>query len=497
MNEHSLNAKYESAQRTNPERTNDNPISLERSMGSINLDTSRLLNELDQLDPSLKLERTVENGDELANITSVSLPSGERIEHVASRETDNDFTIIDLPHDGDSDMVLITQRPTVHVDLNGVAITDMEQAQDVEKLIGFVTQDIIQASKASMSPSWRQRSIDSEHGAPSSQVAYIQEGNIGADGYQHGYKVDSIPVAFPLNTESKDTILYRDISDMTTEEKDMYGVDRSVDNGTTPFQNLDPATKQSLLTARILELESISQNVEARTAAMKENIKRTERGIIAEQTDYLHGFSAKHIKDLLNEGLVAGELKGSRYDQGPSLDTYPYNLDLWDGKGVGAINPDGTLNVVDEVNKWGECIAIVDRSKNSTDKDNEVSFEDGEGMHGSHRVIFGGVPSTEVRGVYMQPIPKDTNEYMRAAIEPLQRENLSNIKNTIVAEGFYIPVYDSDGTLALSYDEYKIRRDNSDYNEAKTAIEITTQSATEGTTETELTVPDLPFGGSF
>ncbi|MNR09180.1 hypothetical protein D3C85_1253700 [compost metagenome] len=230
---------------------------------------------------------------------------------------------------------------------------------------------------------------------------------------------------------------------------------------------------------------------------MKENIRRVERGIIAEQTDYLHGFSAKHIKNLLNEGLLAGELKGSRYDQGPKLDTYPYNLDLWDGKDVGAINPDGTLNVVEEVNGWGECIAIVDRSKNSIDKDNEVSFEDGAGMHRSHRVIFGGVPSTEVRGVYMQPIPKDTNEHMRSALEPSRRENLSDIKNAIIAEGFYIPVYDSDGTLALSYDEYKIRRDNGDYSEAKTAVEITTQPVTESTAEAEFTMPDLPFGGSF
>lgn len=321
-----------------------------------------------------------------------------------------------------------------------------------------VHEAVILVGDGTRAESWHIRSENSQHAVPASHIhvgGEALEGTIGADGHQYGYVVDSVPIAMPL-PNSEDAPRHLLIGDMNPAEKELFGIsnnDTSVD-----FQSLGSDVKYSLLASRTYDIEATSRDANERSLAVQKNLERLSEGVVVKPGDYLHGLNINGLRKKLVTGITAGELGRDVAGQQPQLDRYPYNLDVWDATTIDAIGPNGELKTNKALQSYGDIIAVIDRSEGNTDVGNEVAFEgEDKGLQDGHKLIFGGVPATEVRALHMQA-NTESDPVMQKVLGEHRQAQLQEVKNTLLLEGFYIPVYDGDGNLALAPDEYAAMR---------------------------------------
>lgn len=344
-------------------------------------------------------------------------------------EGDNPIKVLEFDGYGMQITDVIKELHEAHATLPDGEQAAVVLAEEINKL---------SAATGSLEPSWKERSVaaeDVERGM--AHASYGLEGaSIGEIGYQDGYKVDKVPIALGIDGQQN---VYREVKDMSDEERRLFGIHG---NETTDFNKLDANTKQALLTDRLALIEYESRSEGSRKRAIEKNIARIEKGIVLEQGDYIHGLGVNDLKAVLNTGLVAGEAIGMKDAQKPKSDRYPYNLDLYNADILGA-NNNGHL-IMENTGGYGDIIAVVDRSQ-AIDSGNEVD----SGSEG-HELIFGGVPSTDIRSIHVRTGMAHNHNQTNVLAETLR---------TIYDEGFYIPVYDGDGVLVLTYDEYTRRRE--------------------------------------
>lgn len=342
----------------------------------------------------------------------------------------------------------IAEKPEAEQDLIGelleigeTAIDDAAEQPAAASLL---------ASSGSLKPTWKERAFSAQQLL---HKQYRNEGKtaIGESGRQHGYQIDKVPVALPINPDNTEAIQYQSLSEMSDEEKTLHGVATEA-GGRVDFDSLDGHTKDALFTARLIEVEAISRDINKRRDAMQKNLDRVERGVIIEGSDYVHGFNADAARNILKTGLVAGEGIGQIGDRKPGSDVYPFNLDLVAAESMlnGPIK-DGKIN---NHLRYGNVQAVVDRAGDAMDKGNEAT-----GLNSKdHVMIFGGLPSTDIRAFQIQ---SDSDRFKAHPEEYNQTRD--KLLNDIVAEGLYVPVYDTTGTLLMNYDDYAKRRQTHDY----------------------------------
>lgn len=331
-----------------------------------------------------------------------------------------------------------------------------------------VHEAVVLVGDGTRAESWHIRSENSQRAVTASHIHPGQtlEGTIGADGHQHGYVVDSVPVAMPL-PGSEDAPRHLAIGDMNPYERELFGI--SSDRPAVKFQNLNPDVKYSLLASRTYGIEATSRDANERSLAVQKNLERLSEGVVVKPGDYLHGLNINGLRKKLVTGITAGELGRDIAGQQPQLDRYPYNLDVWDATTIDAIGPNGELKTNKALQSYGDIIAVIDRSEGNTDVGNEVAFEgEDKGLQDGHKLIFGGVPATEVRALHMQA-NAESNPAMRRALDEHRQAQLQEVKNTLLLEGFYIPLYDGEGNLALTPDEYAAMRQSGELFELGTA----------------------------
>ncbi len=179
----------------------------------------------------------------------------------------------------------------------------------------------------------------------------------------------------------------------------------------------------------------------------KENANQRNRTEIKEQKPYLsvntliHAGSIDSINEVLYNGLLAGESLGER----SRIDYTPFRVD------IGIVqqeqinkyhgNPREIIasSIVKHYGKSGklgrdgQVIYILNRTPESYEAGKET-----EGLHIDAKLILAGIPSTEISGIILNSpeiILKQTTE-------------------SIIKNGFYIPVYDKDGKLLFTPEEY-------------------------------------------
>lgn len=294
--------------------------------------------------------------------------------------------------------------------------------------------------------SWHQRSEAARNVESGlSNVGSKTGTSVGEIGYQDSYNVSKIPIALPLPGYEAGLSTFRDWKDMSDDEKRMYG---PVNRGETiAFDDLSPESKQTMLTNRIFEVESKSNNPDEMSLATQACLDRLNHQEVIRAGDYLHSSNARSLADILDKGLLAGEATGKKADGSlPRSDTFPYNLDL-SGSAEMGIEPGSKLDLAKTNRGYGDIVLVVDRSEGATDYGNEVAAPEK-----GHKLIFGGIPSTEIRSIHLQPPQmedaKSLHDYTESRNETI---------HALVAHGQYIPVFDDRGELSLSSDEFEAR----------------------------------------
>lgn len=309
---------------------------------------------------------------------------------------------------------------------------------------------------------WHRQSEASRRTASSnaSSVRTPAYGNIHTMGEQTGYAVDTIPTALPIKERatpnSEDQLTSRKWSDMDMDEKALYGNGIDKDSDSILFESLKPEAKQAVLAKRLFEIQSLSKDEVKISSSSERNRVRVERGELLVSSDLTHSTSVENLSSILEQGLLAGELLGESGNGRPKADRFPFNLDLGE-------LPDGIENysenyaaLMKDTHRYGELSIVLDRSQDAIDFDNEVrplpAPDDG------HRLIFGGLPSTEIAAICVLPSQSRTEKSEHDA-----KEATRLTVDAVVRHGQYIPVLNQDGNLALTFDEFRVRRNEADF----------------------------------
>jgi|GEM_PF-4452461 len=239
-------------------------------------------------------------------------------------------------------------------------------------------------------------------------------------------------------------------SQLTVEQKRLMAADQLNGLSDEEVASLDSLTFDRFndRVKRVLFAYQLQQTVEqSRDSSQKEqadfrNQSLARQGVtVIQQGDFLHGTAFDSLASILQDGNVAGEARRAS----SRADSYPYNVDF------GVINGAETIQEKIESTisfrgygkggskgEAGQIMLVYKRSPDSWMAGQETS--PGE----RHALIFGGVPSTEITGIVLTD-PSAT---------------LSAVSRTVVENGYYVPLYDRQGTILFTPDQYSHMRDD-------------------------------------
>jgi hypothetical protein len=291
------------------------------------------------------------------------------------------------------------------------------------------------------------------------EASKILVGDVESIGFQEGMKIHSIPkIVLPLGARSDESVLYDEYmhigfarkswGDMSVRQKrmlaDLNGLD---DIAVSSMQEVDfhllrPTMKQQFLAARLYEATMFGKDREMRSLADTRN--RIGSGSYEIGPDDLAHFTSV---DSLNVLLPGGNLAGEVISISAKQDSYPFNVDFAGvtPKILETTSRMAQLNLFGSNNFGNKGVHGFDGRvvlHYKMDKDSVYAQEvfDGRSFNG-HKLIFGGVPSTEIR-----------------AITVMSNVAINDAVNAIVENGFYIPLLDSSGELLLDPATFDVKR---------------------------------------
>ncbi|PID99602.1 hypothetical protein CSA80_00260 [Candidatus Saccharibacteria bacterium] len=268
------------------------------------------------------------------------------------------------------------------------------------------------------------------------------------------YTVSGIPTALPVSSRDElhdnDTITFMPFADMTDEEKHLW-IDPAalVENPSllsaseVPFDSLKPDARSAFLAYRLFAAIALSRSPEEIDKASEANKSYAENRSPLELGDLVHATeSAQNLRSILLSGILCGEAIGPASQK----DIYPYNVDtvVVSPTVMEAENFAGRVRALKNGGHGSICI-VLHRTPESTDFGKETKG----GVIVDHRLVFGAIPSTEINAIVL-----------RAANSELQ----DAVIDSIVDHGMYVPVYDEEEKLLLSYEDYVQRREDGNYN---------------------------------
>lgn len=203
------------------------------------------------------------------------------------------------------------------------------------------------------------------------------------------------------------------------------------------FQDFKPDVRRQIYAYMISETISRSRDASAKAVAGHRNITIAERGKMDRLSagDFIHAAPIDALLQILQDGNFAGE---SRSTTTTKTDSFPFNVDMSiikPGESVEEQFKDswsanyGGLDGV--VLVYGRSYGAWMEGQTST-----PSSADRQGVQG---LVLGGIPSTEITGLILK---QNTTE------------NQVRAKESIIQNGFYIPVYDMNGELVFTPEEF-------------------------------------------
>lgn len=295
---------------------------------------------------------------------------------------------------------------------------------------------------------------------------------VTAAGYQEGYEVNAVPDALPIGWREHrvgdDGDRMRPWGDMSEDERALY-VDPSnaatLEGDAVPFDQLLPEVQQTLLARRLFDIHSKSQDPQEIQAATERNTKRVHDNEVFQPGDLAHTTTSDALPHILQTGLIARELLGEEKHHGTAVN-WPYNAHFTRLETIptGPIEKSDYNKLLATTDRYANDIClIVDRSSPGvTDIGREIDpTSTSMGIQG-HTLVFGGVPSTEIAAICVLPPPETLKNANGQGEHTAQQAKLSAI-DTVLAHGQYIAVFDHEGNLALTRQEFDQRRAAGDY----------------------------------
>lgn len=297
---------------------------------------------------------------------------------------------------------------------------------------------------------------------------------VGLGGIEHGsispYTIDSIPMSLPNNRDTYDPKLdgedrvFKRIGDMSRGERDMLmspeAVTRVEGGEKVFFNDLNECARLTFLSRRLFETIGKSRSAELKAGANRRNRERYESGLGPWSNEGLvHATrGVGSFRQILNTGMMCGETLGLEGKK----DRYPYNVDLV-AMSQDVLTQESFGEKVNALKNthYGNILMTLYRGEESTDYLRDTKG----GMNDDHRLVFGGVPATEIESIILRGAPE---------------QQKTSVIASVVENDFYIPVYDTDGTLLLDPSQYDLLREDGNFNAVKPEI-LDTSFKQEGT----------------
>jgi hypothetical protein len=279
------------------------------------------------------------------------------------------------------------------------------------------------------------------------------------------YPVIAIPTIQPGAAESDRSLQIEDIdidkplmiSEMSLEQKraiaDLEYLDDEAVAALTsiPMKDLKPAYRMAAYAMYLREVISTSRNEKAKKFADSVNRRLVEdqRGgeDLLPPGTFIHGSTIQFLESTLLNGNLCGEALGDSAIQ----DMTPFQADfsLIGDKTQEETLPETLSGTI--ASGYGNILYIVRRDAGS--------FEHGikhQGPRGeTHMLLPVGVPSTEINGIII------TTE---------NPEDIAGARLAILQSGFYIPIYNGEGELVFTPEEYDAAVD--DLNLAAVSVDV-------------------------
>ena len=208
------------------------------------------------------------------------------------------------------------------------------------------------------------------------------------------------------------------------------------------FDRFAPNVKRAIFAYQIEQTINRSRDEAIKAEADQRNRDLASRGTdVVLSGDLVHATAFESLSSILQDGNVAGEAR----KDASQADAFPFNVDFGIINGGDSIESriSGTMSFQyygdnGKAGQDGQIILIYRRDASSWMAGQETAPRDGQ------RLIFGGIPSTELSGLVLRS-PETT---------------MADVSRKIVENGFYIPLYDVQGQLIFTPEQYDAMRED-------------------------------------
>ena len=287
---------------------------------------------------------------------------------------------------------------------------------------------------------------------------------IKSEAYHDGMMVDQIPVSLPVSKNLRGDELDHALSsgemlvpirDMSVEEKRLWiSAEGMTDDEvaaihTVAFNDLQEDARQTALAYRLFETIETSRSERMRQQANERNADFAANGANVWHEGMLTHFTQY---EGARASLINGNLAGEMVGLSSQADYFPYNVDFVAANGE-VLQHQGhaeRLNAL-AAKGFGPVALHYRREPGSFRHGEEFAVPDMYG--GQHRLLFGGIPATEVSAMSV----REPN-----LVAPLKRD--------LVRAGIYVPLLDNDGKLVFSPSEYQLMRDDGNYDQVRPEV---------------------------
>lgn len=208
-----------------------------------------------------------------------------------------------------------------------------------------------------------------------------------------------------------------------------------------PFTELSGIYKKIVLRDYLKRTIETSRSQEKKIEAGLINRQFVHGDLILSDGDYIHGGDFDVIDPMLLNGNLPNECLG----ENANPDAYPFHVDFTRLEEEYISNQENDIEKIltnslsrsygstGSLSTDGQIFYIYKKNFRNWEQDKEY---DGSSTH--HALTLGGFPSTEIRGIVLRK----------------HEATLEKIKQSILENGFYIPVYDIQGKLLFTSEEY-------------------------------------------
>ncbi len=289
------------------------------------------------------------------------------------------------------------------------------------------------------------------------QYAHMLLGEV-KDGAVSDNLVSAVAVGLPLSNRSEvlpeDSSFIKQFKEMEEDEKSAVLSPEAIQSGylnqaRVPFNLLTPEARSTLLAHRLFTVIGSSRSQDQMVRASERNLRLSQTDGPFRLGDLAHATGTiENLRNILLSGILCGETIG----MSSTKDSYPYNVDAVEMSGKvmeGATFAEKVGALKNQ--SYGSIVIVINRTDASGGHDG-VSIG---GNSEDHRLVFGGVPSTDISSIILRNAEDNTRE---------------GVLGAVVEHGVYIPVYDTDGSLLLSHDLFLQLREDGNYEAVRPEI---------------------------